>query len=172
MFPESKKPFQIRNAEIIPLFETTEQKCSRCDMVKPIDNFVKDRFSKTGRRNFCKECKNKRDSIYRPLWKEKHKERYRERDIWIHRKRKFGVNKEKYYLMLSSQKGSCAICKISFPEETAHRNIHIDHNHKTGEVRGLLCMKCNNGLGAFKDNITLLKMAAVYLEERGSYGET
>lgn len=166
----SKKPYQIRNAEIIPLFQFTEQKCSKCFLIKPLEDFVKDKFSKGGRRSFCKICKNKSDAPRREKQREVYKSRYRERDVWLHRQRKFGLTKEAYFLLLADQRGACAICKISFPQEIAHRNIHIDHNHETGKVRGILCMGCNNGLGALKDNITILKNAAQYLEEKGSYG--
>ena len=57
----------------------------------------------------------------------------------------------------------CAICG-------SEDNLHIDHNHDTGEVRGVLCNCCNRGLGLFGDNSELLKAAIGYLKENGSYG--
>jgi hypothetical protein len=57
------------------------------------------------------------------------------------------------------QNGLCAICGL--PEE------HVDHDHVTGQVRGLLCAGCNKGLGFFRDSPQLLRQAAEYLEEVG-----
>lgn len=64
-------------------------------------------------------------------------------------------------IMIKNQNNCCMICGKSFNEVL----LNIDHDHKTGKVRGLLCSKCNIGLGNFRDNITLLKNAIVYLED-------
>jgi len=65
-------------------------------------------------------------------------------------------------VLLKAQKGLCLICR-TIPRSTPH----LDHNHKTGEVRGVLCRGCNWGLGQFQDNPTFLKAAAKYLLQRG-----
>lgn len=56
---------------------------------------------------------------------------------------------------------SCEICCFS------HNKLHVDHNHETGKVRGMLCQKCNFGLGFFEDNIPYLERAIIYLEKNG-----
>lgn len=74
-------------------------------------------------------------------------------------KRKFNLTLEDYEKLHRLQEGLCAICKQ--PEVT--KLLAVDHNHETGEIRGLLCIKCNNGLGCFKDNVDLLDKAKEYL---------
>jgi len=63
--------------------------------------------------------------------------------------------------LLNEQDNKCAICSISF--ET-HKRANLDHSHKTGKIRGVLCTQCNHALGLVKDDVTTLKAAIVYLE--------
>lgn len=74
---------------------------------------------------------------------------------------KYNLEPEQYDLMLSNQNGVCAICKKP-PIKT---RLCVDHCHKTGKVRKLLCHTCNLGLGNFKDNQDLLKNAFDYLSQ-------
>jgi len=66
-----------------------------------------------------------------------------------------------YQLLLTAQGGVCKICE----EPPLERNLVVDHDHGTGRIRGLLCPKCNFGLGAFKDDIVRLAGAMRYLAE-------
>jgi hypothetical protein len=75
--------------------------------------------------------------------------------------RSFGVSKGRYFEILASQGGGCAIC--GGPSKGIGK-FHVDHCHKTGVVRGLLCSECNLGLGKFKDDPGRLRRAASYLE--------
>lgn len=69
-----------------------------------------------------------------------------------------------------AQDGKCAICKASMsPRGRAKDAVAVDHNHKTGAVRGLLCRGCNHGIGCLKDSPDVLRAACSYLEERGNY---
>jgi len=63
--------------------------------------------------------------------------------------------------MLIKQNNLCAICHNEFKP---FKDIHIDHNHITGKVRGLLCSKCNMSLGGFDDKINNLESAIIYLK--------
>jgi len=74
-------------------------------------------------------------------------------------KRKYGISLEEYERLLARQGGACAICR-----RTSDRMLCVDHCHKTGRVRGLLCHKCNAGLGCYDDDPSFLRMAAAYLE--------
>ena len=74
-------------------------------------------------------------------------------------KRRYGLEVEEYIEMVNEQQGACAICKQFTPR------LCVDHSHDTGENRGLLCHRCNVGLGHFNDNIQLLADAISYLAQ-------
>ena len=80
---------------------------------------------------------------------------------------KHGLSLEEYGQLWIEQEGVCGICRCKYiPTKPKIREcLHIDHDHLTGKIRGLLCPSCNIGLGAFKDNPTYLKSAIQYLEE-------
>lgn len=67
-----------------------------------------------------------------------------------------------FQAMLKAQDGVCAICKETCPTQ---RRLSVDHDHKTGKIRGLLCARCNFGLGSFRDRPALLRGAEVYLSQ-------
>lgn len=75
--------------------------------------------------------------------------------------KKYGITLKQYNAMLRKQKGGCWICKTK-PKK---RMLAVDHSHATGEVRGLLCHRCNRGLVWFSDKPERLHMAAEYLEK-------
>lgn len=77
---------------------------------------------------------------------------------WL--KKTYGLTIEQYQLMIEAQGNKCLICNDEFAER---RKRHVDHCHKTGVVRGLLCQNCNFGIGAFRDRPDLLIAAANYL---------
>jgi len=76
-------------------------------------------------------------------------------------KRYYGISYEDYDKLLLSQNNACAICKN--PEY--RRRLSVDHCHATGKIRGLLCTKCNVGIGSLNDNIEYLKNAIDYLNK-------
>jgi hypothetical protein len=71
-----------------------------------------------------------------------------------------------YELLWNEQRQRCAICDkpVQIIKSKEGNAAAVDHDHNTGEVRGLLCMKCNMGVGQFNDNAQLLHKAARYLE--------
>jgi hypothetical protein len=75
--------------------------------------------------------------------------------------RTYGITIADYDRILSRQHGLCAICGEQRPEE---RTLHVDHDHATGTVRGLLCFRCNNALGDLRDDHELFRRAADYLD--------
>jgi hypothetical protein len=77
----------------------------------------------------------------------------------------YGITVAEYNRIHDQQQGLCAICK----QTNNKKSLCIDHDHATGEVRGLLCDKCNRGLGLFQDNITLLRQAIGYLHQGPPY---
>jgi hypothetical protein len=70
---------------------------------------------------------------------------------------------ERYLQMLESQNNCCAIC--GYHQDNFKKQLCVDHNHKTGEVRGLLCLACNGGIGKLKDSVELLEKAINYLKQ-------
>lgn len=85
-------------------------------------------------------------------------------------KRKYGLTLEDYDAMVVAQDGRCAICPATEPGGPPDRRgfWHIDHDHMTGRVRGLLCLNCNTSLGRFGDSIEILQRAIDYLEKHSS----
>ncbi len=94
----------------------------------------------------------------------KGKARYAEKwAAWL--KYKYGITAERYFEMLATQDGKCAICRSSEPGGRFKNNrFHVDHCHTSGTVRGLLCNACNHLLGCAKDRQEVLRAAASYLD--------
>lgn len=129
--------------------------CYRCKQWLLLPQFFKDKTRGDGLQSICRGCgKVRRDSYYAA-----HVEEKREYEL----KRRYTLSQEDYDGLFVSQGGVCAICD-SPPNSKA---LHVDHNHATGKVRGLLCDKCNRGLGYFNDNPNFLRIATRYLEKEG-----
>ena len=153
--------------------------CRKCLEVKPISSFGSDRRSRNGLQVWCKPCVNERNRrlvAANPVSKEKKAEyqrRYREKNGTpdpAHTRRKnlwrlYKIAPEDYDRMLAEQDGVCAICGSDDPQVGRHVRgyFHVDHCHGTGKVRGLLCGKCNWGLGLLGDSISGLEKALEYL---------
>ena len=141
------------------------KKCSCCEKTKPISQFYlrgKCGSEHTRRlRSHCKECYSLKAAV---RWDtdEEFRARGKNSAYKYSIKKNYGVTEEQYLKMFEAQKGCCAICKKQSLQKSGR--LAIDHCHITGAVRGLLCVKCNAGLGMLKDNIDLLKSAIVYLE--------
>jgi hypothetical protein len=87
--------------------------------------------------------------------------RWRERAPGYMRQYLYGLTPEAYAALLETQDARCAICRTDTPGGKG--GWHVDHNHATGLVRGLLCTNCNQGLGQFADDPDRLRAAADYL---------
>ena len=122
--------------------------CSKCKESLQDDAFYK------GQR-YCKEC----SKLYK---RGRHDPNSRNRRL----KRTYGISQEDYTKMFEDQGGVCAICSDSC---STFDNLCVDHDHTTGQVRGLLCKSCNIALGEFKDNISLLQAAIDYVSKQRSF---
>lgn len=122
------------------------------DLVCPKCGCTKFYQEKNGRKR-CANCQKERMKKYYST--DEYKRKHREAD----RFRRRGCTKEEYDQKMQEQHETCAICGKKVGKE-----LRIDHNHETGNLRGLLCDSCNWGLGNFKDNIELLRKAISYLE--------
>lgn len=116
------------------------------------------------------------DKQWKRLWRlkpENKKMNYFRVKVWrgkhpgVTKFQKYGIHIEDYQRKLQEQGGVCAICgkaETIKDKRGKIRQLSIDHDHKTGIIRGLLCSDCNRGLGSFKDNIPALKAAIKYLK--------
>ena len=124
----------------------------------------------------CASCRSQRDPSLHPNWKggisinkiEYMRGRYHGVHIGRNLKKKFGITLDEFNVMVKNQNGVYAIC--GKPENKTGcrgtKNLSVDHNHETGKIRGLLCYKCNLGIGNFLENGKLLTKAINYLKER------
>lgn len=94
-------------------------------------------------------------------WRAKNKQRNKEINANAYLKHTYGITLDDYNRMLDSQNGVCAICGKS-PSEYK-RKLHVDHDHSTGKNRGLLCVRCNYGLGYFEEDMVILENAKKYI---------
>jgi 5-methylcytosine-specific restriction endonuclease McrA len=141
--------------------------------------------TRTGRRTECIVCnleqkaaRNRADPVparqRTQRWRRENPERDKQRwarfvasggkkrsDRKGHLRRKFGLTIEQYEALLQRQGGRCAICRSP---GNGSVSLHVDHDHVTGRVRGLLCFRCNGGLGQFREEPELLRRAARYVE--------
>ena len=143
--------------------------CTMCGEEKPISAYRSRGGSMPhllkSRCNSCLYAEHRR-------WTENNPDRvreYRAKDSWTLAKRcaRRGITPEQLVDAFERQECCCAICKA----EIQLMDSAIDHNHETGEFRGVLCRQCNRALGMFKDSTTVLRSALEYLQAFGSYGD-
>ena len=132
-------------------------RCSCCKKDLPSDDFYPDKSRSSGLASKCRPCNAKKSLEWRANNPKAAAVHARRKEM----KAKYGLTLEDYDELLESQGGVCAICNK--PSHN-YRRLAVDHDHETGAIRGLLCDKCNRGLGYFKDNRTTLLKAIEYLE--------
>lgn len=164
--------------------------CSKCSQFKPLTSFYKHPSISNGIRAVCNDCRNvyrkslteislKRVKTTKKIWektnrvrinqkareyRKRNKERFKEYSL----QKDFGISLKTYRIMEAEQGNVCAICKQ--PEKSRHQNgttkaLAVDHNNKTGKVRGLLCYPCNTGIGKLKEDLTIFINAIEYLKK-------
>jgi hypothetical protein len=162
-----------------------EKVCTKCGTAKPLTDFHRQSGARDGHRPECKACNLALQRTRREAnpelnrarvraWRDANPGRDRDRMARFveagkrplsnrrsHLKRKYGMTLEQYDEMLELQGGGCAICGRQPREDIS---LHVDHCHETDVVRGILCFRCNNGIGDFANDPDLLRAAAVYLE--------
>lgn len=161
--------------------------CYGCEKELPFSRFYKQANGYLGHRSVCKGCESaakkadyqKRKAVYAErshvTYMKNRKKRYEQTrewqrnnkskasDIWhnAHLRREYGIGMEDYNRMLANQDGRCAICKAA----PLGRRFAVDHNHTTGVVRGLLCLKCNSSLGFLMEDISKVDALRQYIVE-------
>lgn len=144
--------------------------CSKCKESKNINEFHLKGGGK--RRNDCSECVRSYGKLYRLRNRElirKKKREYHKNNPHIKRrsylKLEYGISMGDYEELLKKQGYKCKICKSNTPRCTQHKHLYVDHDHSTGKIRGLLCNRCNMGIGHLEDNVEFFKEAIKYLEK-------
>ncbi|WP_079168999.1 endonuclease VII domain-containing protein [Streptomyces sp. CC77] len=112
--------------------------CRPCGMIKPHSEWNRNRSASDGLSTACKECLKAKGRAG-------------------HLRRQYGITEAELGAMIEAQAGVCAICQSGPPE-------HVDHCHKTGRVRGVLCFNCNSAIGKLRDDPAIVRRAATYLE--------
>lgn len=126
------------------------KRCPRCGVTKETTDFPRNRATKDGLATYSKPCHNEKMNEISERLYGGHRN--------FLRKKRYGITKEEMNSMIDAQGGVCAICGQQNPN-------HIDHDHKSKIVRGVLCFSCNRGLGKFEDDTSLLRQAIRYLKE-------
>ena len=127
--------------------------CCSCKKIKPLEKFGKSTIRTRGFNIRCKACCRDDQQKNRHAISE------------YKRERNFGMSRGTYASMFASQGGVCAICKQPSSQVRQGKLValHVDHDHATSQVRGLLCVDCNLGIGRLKNNPELMEQAAEYV---------
>lgn len=155
-------------------YTETEKWCNSCKLMVKHEDFTKLKSKTHGLSQYCRNCqsikwKDRAQKVR--AWREKHikekkkdpnfvlstQERMKKNALW----NMYRLTFEEYNKLLKEQNYKCKICNTSI-ENTSE--AQVDHCHDTGKIRGLLCRKCNVGLGCFQDNLDLFRKAMEYLE--------
>jgi hypothetical protein len=136
-----------------------KKRCKVCGKNRLIKFFHSHSSCAKGVRAECKTCHNKVSKVRHKKYIKENPDKRRSTVL----KNKYGVTFEQYRAMLGAQGNACKICG-SFSPGASKDHFSIDHDHKTGKIRGILCHGCNAGLGMFKEDTQSLKQAICYLD--------
>jgi hypothetical protein len=129
--------------------------CKTCKRDLPTTEYHTHYSNKDGFRTSCKTCRTGQHKAYRAAKKA---------PAFQGIGHKYGITPAQYNALLLAQDGQCIICGESDPHGGRTFGFCVDHDHATGEIRGLLCNSCNSGLGMFRDNPRYLQRAIHYLQ--------
>jgi hypothetical protein len=128
--------------------------CPKCKKTKSLVEFNKDIHTAFKIAIYCRECNKKRSNLRYVNNKDEHRNTQLKSD--------YKITLNEYNEILIKQEYKCAICGNI---KNGNRRMCVDHNHSTGEIRGLLCSRCNLGIGSFCDDVNLLTNAINYLKK-------
>lgn len=132
------------------------KECTHCGYTKDLSLFPRNNKMTDGRHSWCNECHRNHRKDAPPLSEEQKKQKaIANRISWM--EKEYGVSPEEYDVLYKKQGGQCCICRIKC------ELLCVDHDHITMVVRGLLCQKCNKGLGCFEDDKARMQEAINYL---------
>jgi hypothetical protein len=147
---------------------STLHACTWCKERKVATAFFLQADKKRGLSSWCIDCCRERD-------RERYRgdpEKRREQAKWGGLKLRFGLTRDQWMAMYDAQQGRCPICQEPMSNHPTlirdKRGACVDHCHKTGRVRALLCNRCNQGLGLFRDDAGFVEKAAAYLRSHAN----
>lgn len=158
--------------------ELVRKECRKCHKLKPLSQYhlngYRRRDGTSATRNDCKKCNKESHHKYvterRIKINKYNRIRYRKYDRQRMReyglKKTYGITLEAYEELLKKQNFKCAICEIN--QEHFTRRFDVDHCHDSKKIRGLLCIRCNRGIGLLKDDVSVLKKAIEYINKNKS----
>lgn len=142
--------------------------CTKCNEWKSLAEY-RSRGGKLSHllKSRCNQCQYEMHKEYVNNNPERVRE-YRAKDKWTLKKRcaRHNITIEEFWTLYEEQDGTCPVCDKAITAEGSA----IDHNHETGEVRGILCKSCNRALGLLGDSPETMARAEKYLLEQGHYG--
>ena len=142
----------------------TVKNCPKCSTTKPTTEFHRNSTKRDGLQGYCKSCSVTRSTAYkRALPKDVRTERAKRYNL----QHFYGITPAYLDAAVAAQDGKCAVCATLLTATT--KGACVDHNHATGEVRGILCSRCNVALGMFQDDPVILSSAIEYLNDKGNY---
>lgn len=139
------------------------KKCRDCHKTKKLTNFYSHPTCSKGVRSECKTCEKKGRAVRHQRAKKNNPNARRS----VVLKNKYGITFDDYRRLLGAQGNGCGICGTDIPG-ASKKHFSVDHDHKTGKIRGILCHGCNAGLGMFKEDLLSLQSAIRYLEKHKS----
>lgn len=129
--------------------------CAQCGLEKPIEDFGK---NSKGSPTWCSPCRTEKSRRYMRDWRAKNPD-HAAKKAKSYKLRQYNLTPDEFAYMVLEQGGVCAICQ-KVPEI-----LYVDHDHNTGVIRGLLCQKCNSGIGFLGDTLEGLEKAVKYLKD-------
>jgi hypothetical protein len=142
------------------------KRCTKCEKTGPLEDFAINSKGKFGRKSVCKVCSN---NAQKQLARQRKKEDPFEWAMFRREKAlksSYGLSLTDYENLFAKQGGLCKICGQPGSLKTCHtqrHDLYVDHCHKSGAIRGLLCQKCNTILGLSGDSCSVLLSAVDYL---------
>lgn len=126
-------------------------RCMKCKEVKRSTEFSRNKATGTGFHFYCKPChrRQRRESLER---------NHGGSSRHYHLKPRYGIGADEVDELIRRQGGLCAVCRVREAKQ-------VDHDHKTGAVRGIVCLLCNAAMGAFHDDPKLIRRAIAYVKE-------
>jgi rubredoxin len=159
--------------------------CRRCGQVRDIEAFARSRNRRSnGRQYMCRQCayiharelgikkrgvegdkaeRSRLSSAWQARQGKLHPEKFRAARRRYHLKTRYDMDQAEFDKLLADQDNRCGLCETPNP---GPKGWHVDHDHGSGEVRGILCNPCNVALGLFRDNPYTIQMALIYLRPR------